>query len=108
MLGSGQPEARAPLLPVIRRSGAAQPHRSNQTGYWTLLDRIYDLGPLPRHAGCPYANIAVAGRRMTAGSCILVDNVAAEDAVVMRRLKRAGAAVTGFTNMHEFARGGTT
>ncbi|MBI3680325.1 MAG: amidase [Acidobacteria bacterium] len=64
----------------------------------------------PLH-GVPIAlkdNIDVQGVRTTAGSAILADNVAREDADVTRRLKAAGAVLLGKLNMHEFAIGGTT
>jgi aspartyl-tRNA(Asn)/glutamyl-tRNA(Gln) amidotransferase subunit A len=52
--------------------------------------------------------IDVAGARTTAASRILADNVAAEDATVVRRLRSAGAVVVGKLNTHEFAFGATT
>lgn len=82
--------------------------RRSAAALQTLLDCGHDLGPLH---GIPMglkANIAVAGQPMTAGSRILKDNIAREDAVMTRRLKQAGAVVLGLTNMHEFAWGGTT
>lgn len=51
--------------------------------------------------------LAVAGVRMTAGSKILGDHVAAEDGEVTLRLKEAGAVIIGKLNMHEFAYGAT-
>jgi aspartyl-tRNA(Asn)/glutamyl-tRNA(Gln) amidotransferase subunit A len=78
------------------------------TAHQTLLDQGYDLGPLH---GIPIGvkdNIDRAGRRMTAGSRILADNVATTDATVVARLRRSGAVLVGTTNLHEFAWGGTT
>jgi len=49
----------------------------------------------------------MAGVRMTAGSKILVDNVASEDAEATARLKKAGAIIVGKLNLHEFAFGAT-
>ena len=49
----------------------------------------------------------VAGVRMTAGSKILSENVASEDAEATGRLKAAGAVVLGKLNLHEFAFGAT-
>lgn len=49
--------------------------------------------------------IAVKGMRMTAGSKVLADYVAPEDATVVEQLRRAGAVLVGKTNTHEFAYG---
>jgi aspartyl-tRNA(Asn)/glutamyl-tRNA(Gln) amidotransferase subunit A len=49
--------------------------------------------------------IDVAGARTTAASEILRGNVAARDAVVVERLRAAGAIVLGKLNLHEFAYG---
>ncbi len=46
-----------------------------------------------------------AGVRTTGGSRILADNVPAQDATVVRRLREAGAISLGKLNMHEFAYG---
>ena len=46
--------------------------------------------------------------RTTAGSLVRADHVAAEDAVVTRRLRDAGAVFVGKTNLHEFAFGTTS
>ncbi len=51
--------------------------------------------------------IHVKGVRTTAGSRIMADFVAREDAAVVTRLRRAGAIILGKTNCHEFAWGGT-
>ena len=45
--------------------------------------------------------------RTTAGSRIMADFVAPEDATVVSRLRAAGAIILGKTNCHEFAWGGT-
>ncbi|MGH7751469.1 MAG: amidase, partial [Gemmatimonadales bacterium] len=50
----------------------------------------------------------VAGIRTTYGSPIYRDHVATEDAVIVERLKAAGAIVLGKTNTPEFAAGGNT
>ena len=52
--------------------------------------------------------IDVAGTRTTAASKVLADNVPATDAVVVQRLRRAGAIVVGKLNTHEFAFGAST
>lgn len=52
--------------------------------------------------------VDTAGVRTTYGSAIFRNNVPASDAVVVSRLKEAGAIVLGKTNTHEFALGVTT
>lgn len=74
----------------------------------TLLDSGYDLGPLHGIPIALKANIALKNKKMTAGSRILADNIPSADATVAARLRKAGAVLLGFTNMHEFAWGGTT
>ncbi|HJT89042.1 MAG TPA: amidase, partial [Bryobacteraceae bacterium] len=64
----------------------------------------------PLH-GIPIAlkdNIDTAGVRTTAASALFQHRVPAEDAEVVRRLKRAGAVFLGKLNLHEFAGGGTS
>ncbi|MGA7669793.1 MAG: amidase, partial [Nitrolancea sp.] len=46
-----------------------------------------------------------AGTRTTGGARVLADNVPAEDATVVRKLRDAGAVILGKTNMMEFAYG---
>lgn len=50
----------------------------------------------------------VGGMRTTYGSPMYADNVPEEDALVVRRLREAGAIVLGKTNTPEFAAGGNT
>jgi aspartyl-tRNA(Asn)/glutamyl-tRNA(Gln) amidotransferase subunit A len=50
---------------------------------------------------------AVDGVRLSAGSKILADNVASEDAETTARLRTAGAVMSGKLNLHEFAFGAT-
>ena len=67
-----------------------------------------DRGPLH---GIPISlkdNIYTAGVRTTAGSKILANFVPGHDAVVVVKLKEAGAVLLGKTNLHEFAYGATT
>ncbi|TMB67521.1 MAG: amidase, partial [Chloroflexi bacterium] len=66
-------------------------------------------GHSPLH-GVPVALkdiFGVAGVRMTAGSKILAENVASEDAEATTRLKAAGATILAKLNLHEFAFGAT-
>jgi aspartyl-tRNA(Asn)/glutamyl-tRNA(Gln) amidotransferase subunit A len=51
--------------------------------------------------------VAVSGVRMTAGSKIMTDNIAGEDAEIVQRFRAAGAVIIGKLNMHEFAYGAT-
>lgn len=50
----------------------------------------------------------VAGLRTTYGSVLYADHVAAQDATVVSRLRRAGAVILGKTNTPEFATGANT
>ena len=50
----------------------------------------------------------VAGLRTTYGSPLYADHVPGEDALVVRRLRAAGAVILGKTNCPEFAAGGNT
>ena len=50
--------------------------------------------------------IDIAGLPTTCHSKILLDNIAAEDAAVIGRLRAAGAIVLGKLSLHEFATGG--
>jgi len=50
----------------------------------------------------------VAGMRTTYGSPVYADHIPAEDALVVRRLRDAGAVIMGKTNCPEFAAGGNT
>lgn len=65
-----------------------------------------DCGETLPLAGVPVLvkdNIDVKGFHTTAGSLALNDNLAKEDAPVIRNLKRNGAVIIGKTNMTEFA-----
>jgi aspartyl-tRNA(Asn)/glutamyl-tRNA(Gln) amidotransferase subunit A len=67
-----------------------------------------DLGPLH---GLPITIkdlIDVTGEVTSAGSRVLATRVAEADAIVVARLRRAGAILLGRTNLHEFALGTTS
>lgn len=51
--------------------------------------------------------IDVAGQVTSAASDLFANNVATEDAKLIRQLRRAGASLIGRTNLHEFAYGGS-
>ncbi|MGQ0538994.1 MAG: amidase [Gemmatimonadaceae bacterium] len=72
------------------------------------LARGEDPGPL---AGLPVGIkdvTEVRGLRTTYGSPLYSDNVPNEDALVVQRLRAAGAVILGKTNCPEFAAGGST
>ena len=72
------------------------------------LARGKEVGPL---AGLPVGIkdvTQVAGLRTTFGSTIYRDYLPDEDAVVVQRLRSAGAVILGKTNCPEFAAGGNT
>jgi aspartyl-tRNA(Asn)/glutamyl-tRNA(Gln) amidotransferase subunit A len=52
--------------------------------------------------------IDTAGVQTTAGSGLFKDRVPTEDALVVQRLKEAGAVLLGKLNLHEFAYGGSS
>ncbi len=54
------------------------------------------------------SNIAVMGLPLTGGIGAYRDNIASEDADVVRALREAGAVILGTVNMHEGALGATT
>ena len=67
-----------------------------------------DVGPL---AGVPVGIkdvTPVAGLRTTYGSPLYADNVPTEDALIVERMRAAGAIILGKTNTPEFAAGGNT
>lgn len=69
------------------------------------LDKRKDREDLPLF-GLPVLikdNIDVAGLPTTAGSRMLVDNIARKDAPIVASLRKAGAIILGKTNMTEFA-----
>jgi amidase len=72
------------------------------------LDRGEDPGLLCGLAAGIKDVTPVAGLRTTYGSTLYADHVATEDALVVRRLREAGAVILGKTNCPEFAAGGNT
>ena len=61
-------------------------------------------------SGIPYACkdlFDVQGLATTGGSRVLADNIAQQDAEVVRRMDQAGAIFIGKNNLHEFAYGAT-
>lgn len=66
------------------------------------------LGPLHGMPVTLKDNIDMAGVRTTMASDFFRDNVAVEDAELVRRLRRAGAVIVGKANLHEFALGAFT
>ena len=87
------------LNPAARDDAAALERR---------IARGEDVGPL---AGVPVGIkdvTEVAGVRTTYGSPLFADHVPDEDALVVERLRAAGAIILGKTNTPEFAAGGNT
>jgi amidase len=75
------------------------------------LAREADRGNLGPLCGLPVGIkdvTPVAGLRTTYGSPLYADHVPAEDALVVQRLRAAGAVIIGKTNCPEFAAGGNT
>lgn len=66
------------------------------------------LSPIDGWCIAVKANIAVKGYPLTAGIAAYRENIAEEDAELIRRLRDAGAVVLGMLNMHEGALGATT
>jgi Asp-tRNA(Asn)/Glu-tRNA(Gln) amidotransferase A subunit family amidase len=87
----------------------AQQHRALNAFTW-LPERLAAHGP-GLLAGVPVAVkdlMRVRGMPLTAGSNAMDPLVAARDAEIVARLKRAGAVVMGLANLHEFAYGVTS
>ncbi|WKZ34816.1 MAG: amidase [Anaerolineales bacterium] len=72
--------------------------------------------PAPPQGSAPLYGIPIAvkdlfdtkGIRTTSGSKFFADNVPAQDAFVVEKIKKAGAVIMGKTNTHEIALGVTT
>lgn len=76
-----------------------------------ILEREVTQGRIRPLCGLPVGIkdvTPVAGLRTTYGSPVTADHVPGEDALVVRRLRDAGAVILGKTNCPEFAAGGNT
>src|SRR5438477_55729 len=95
--------------PAINAVVTLNPRALDDAGDLELrLVRGEDVGLL---AGLPVGIkdvTPVAGLRTTYGSSLYRDHVPAEDALIVRRLRDAGAVILGKTNCPEFAAGGNT
>jgi len=80
-------------------AAASTSEREITNGHWR--------GPLH---GIPIAVkdlIDMQGKVTTAGSAVFRDNIANDDAAVVKRLHQAGGVILGKNNLHEFAYGGS-
>jgi len=74
-----------------------------------------EQNPLPQSGSVPLQGIPIAvkdlyntkGIRTTGGSKFFADNIPAEDAFVVQKIKKAGGQIIGKTNTHEIALGVT-
>ena len=89
---------------TIDREGAL----SKAIQYDKLREMGELIGPLHGILVAVKDNIHVAGLPNTAGTLALKNFIPKEDAIVVKRLKEAGAIVIGKTNMHELAYGVTS
>lgn len=95
------------LNPEIRAMISVNPRLTEDVAAGELVS----AGLQPPTAGKIFSvkdNIATAGWTTTMGSAFFRQHVPAEDAVVVSRLRRAGALIVGKANLHEFAFGATT
>src|SRR5437870_3065273 len=95
--------------PAVNAIVPLNPRALDDAGELELrLVRGEEVGPL---AGLPVGIkdvTPVAGLRTTYGSLLYRDHVPTEDALIVQRLRAAGAVIMGKTNCPEFAAGGNT
>jgi Asp-tRNA(Asn)/Glu-tRNA(Gln) amidotransferase A subunit family amidase len=78
---------------------------------FTWLARSVEHAPQGSLAGVPIAIkdlMLVKGAPLTSGSRASDERIAERDAPIVARIRRAGAAIVGLTNLHEFAYGITS
>ena len=100
--------------PPLRTDAAAALARAKAQPQWNAFTWLADA--VPAHgpgylAGVPIVVkdlVAVAGHPLTGGSASSDPAPVARDAEVVARLKRAGAAIIGLSNLHEWAYGITS
>lgn len=101
---SGCLDRLAEVNPAINAVCAVNPRASDEAD---RLDQRLRRGEAPRRLeGVPFVikdNISTAGLRTTFGSSIYANNVPAEDAVCVERMRSAGGILLGKTNTSEFA-----
>jgi amidase len=95
--------------PILNAIVTPNPHALEEAAQLDRrLERGEDLGPLCGLTVGIKDVTPVAGLRTTFGSPIYADYIPEEDALVVRRLREAGAVILGKTNCPEFAAGGNT
>ena len=99
------------LLPSDAREALRRAHEVRELNAFTWLPDSVESGARGFLSGVPIAVkdlMRVAGAPLTGGSRALGSVVQDRDAEVVARLRRAGAVVTGLTNLHELAYGITS
>ncbi|MCX6737505.1 MAG: Asp-tRNA(Asn)/Glu-tRNA(Gln) amidotransferase subunit GatA [Candidatus Parcubacteria bacterium] len=101
---------------ISKRNSELNAYLSTNEGIYLKEDieraeKVLKDNPEELLAGIPIAvkdNILVKGLKATAGSKIIENYVAIEDATVIKRLKERGVIILGKTNLDEFAMGSST